>query len=111
VEDHDDTRITLARLLKRKGHEVLSAGSVSSALIVARAREFDLLISDIGLPDGDGFELLQQLPPTRAISLSGFGMEKDVAASKAAGFAAHLTKPVNFEQLATTINELLSEGT
>jgi PAS domain S-box-containing protein len=63
VEDHDDTRVTLARLLKRQGHDVLSAGSVASALIVARARGFDLLVSDIGLPDGDGFDLLRQLPP------------------------------------------------
>ncbi|HEX8312033.1 MAG TPA: ATP-binding protein, partial [Chthoniobacteraceae bacterium] len=111
VEDHDDTRITLARLLKRQGHDVLSAGSMGSALIVARAREFDLLISDIGLPDGSGLDLLKQLPDgTRAISLSGFGMGKDVAASKAAGFVAHLTKPVDFERLNAIIRESARRG-
>jgi CheY-like chemotaxis protein/two-component sensor histidine kinase len=111
VEDHDDTRITLARLLKRQGHDVLSAGSCGSALIVARAREFDILISDIGLPDGSGLDLLGQLPEgTRAISLSGFGMEKDVAASKAAGYVAHLTKPVDFEQLNAIIRDTVRAG-
>ena len=110
VEDHDDTRNIMAALLRRHGHTVTPAASVAEALEAGSAGEIELLISDIGLPDGDGRDLVRQLPTgLRAISLSGFGMEHDVAASRAAGFAAHLTKPIEFSRLRALIQEVMME--
>lgn len=105
VEDHQDTAATLRRLLTRRGYEVQAAGSVSSALELAKSFDFDVLVSDIGLPDGTGVDLLRKLReiPGKTnlcgIALSGFGMDEDIARSKEAGFAQHLTKPVDFSQL------------
>lgn len=111
VEDHPDTARALARLLKVFGHEVRIADSVGAALQAVAARPFDLLISDLGLPDGTGLDLMRQMrqsTPMRAIVLSGFGMEEDVRRSLRAGFAAHLTKPVSFAQLELTIARVMS---
>ncbi|HVK58446.1 MAG TPA: response regulator [Candidatus Kapabacteria bacterium] len=105
VEDHHDTAATLLRLLARRGYQVMSAGSVSGAVELAKTFDFDVLVSDIGLPDGTGIELLRRLreQPGReqlcGIALSGFGMDEDIARSKEAGFSKHLTKPVDFAQL------------
>jgi CheY-like chemotaxis protein len=105
VEDHQDTAATLRRLLTRRGYEVQAAGSVSSALELAKSFDFDVLVSDIGLPDGTGVDLLRKLReiPGKTnlcgIALSGFGMDEDIARSKEAGLAQHLTKPVDFSQL------------
>jgi CheY-like chemotaxis protein len=103
VEDHASTASTLARLLRKLGHDVSVAGGVAAGLAVARAERFDLLISDIGLPDGTGLDLVRQLrathPDLPAIALSGYGTEADVRRSLAAGFTQHLTKPINLEQL------------
>jgi signal transduction histidine kinase/CheY-like chemotaxis protein len=111
VDDHHDTNRAMARLLMRLGYDVCTADSVASALDAAGSREFDLLISDIGLPDGSGLELMQQLlqrQPIKGIALSGFGMEEDVKKSKAAGFYEHLTKPINFKRLESAIRDLTS---
>jgi CheY-like chemotaxis protein len=105
VEDHADTANTLLRLLSRYGYKVQSADSVTSALETARQNEFDVIVTDIGLPDGNGVELFQQIRQengarlVRGIALSGFGTEEDVARSRAAGFDEHLTKPVDFSLL------------
>jgi PAS domain S-box-containing protein len=105
VEDHQDTAATLLRLLARRGYEVRSAGSVTSALELSKSYEFDVLVSDIGLPDGTGVDLLRKLREMpnrerlRGVALSGFGMDEDIARSKEAGFADHLTKPVDFALL------------
>jgi signal transduction histidine kinase len=111
VEDHLDTLDTLERLLARRGYAVRTAASVAQALQVARNYEFDVLVSDIGLPDGSGTELLNHLeqqcgerPP--AIAMSGFGMEGDLESSRAAGFSEHLTKPVEFGALQQAIARL-----
>jgi DNA-binding response OmpR family regulator len=75
-----------------------------------RNQDFDLLISDIGLPDRSGYELmreLQSIKQVRGIALSGFGSEHDVSKAHAAGFAEHLTKPINFERLEEAIQNLL----
>lgn len=107
VEDHRDTRETLARLLRRRGHEVFIATTVAEAAEVAGATpELDVLISDLGLPDGSGFEVLNAVRPIHslyAIALSGFGMEEDIQNSLEAGFASHLTKPVEFTKLEEVI--------
>jgi len=109
VDDHRDTNRAMARLLKRLGYQVQTADSVQSALHAAEQDRFDLLISDIGLPDGSGLELMRQLlerHPIKGIALSGFGMEEDVKKSKEAGFYEHLTKPINFKRLETAIRDL-----
>jgi CheY-like chemotaxis protein len=110
VDDHHDTNRAMARLLQRLGYDVCTADSVRSALEAAGSgATFDLLISDIGLPDGTGLELMQQLrqrQSIKGIALSGFGMEEDVRKSKAAGFYEHLTKPINFKRLETAIRHL-----
>ena len=105
VEDHEDTARAMTWLLRRHGHDVRVAGSVRHALDEAARGEIDLLISDIGLPDGTGLDVIRQLPRPGipAIALTGFGMENDVAASLKAGFTEHLTKPVNFQKLEAVI--------
>jgi len=105
VEDHRDTAAALVRLLVRRGYEVRSAETVASALEMARDFDFDVLITDIGLPDGTGHELFEKLKAKangrtlRGLALSGFGMDEDIARSRAAGFTEHLTKPVDFARL------------
>ena len=112
VDDHQDTTESLRLLLSREGHEVCVAGSVAQALELAETFEFDVLISDIGLPDGSGTHLLESLNRKkgrlmRAIAMSGFGMEQDRERSLTAGFAEHLTKPVEFADLQRAIIKLI----
>ncbi len=114
VEDHPDTRDTLQRLLTRRGYVVRTAASIAQALEVAREYEFDLLVSDIGLPDGRGTDLLERVEQQRgecppAIAMSGFGMEDDLERSRAAGFSEHLTKPVEFAALHQAIARLATK--
>jgi signal transduction histidine kinase/CheY-like chemotaxis protein len=103
VEDHEATRAVLRNLLNRRGHQATAAGSVAEALRKATGAEIDVLISDLGLPDGTGAELLKQIllkhPGLPAIALSGFGMENDLRQTQQAGFIAHLVKPISIEQL------------
>lgn len=111
VDDHEDTSRMLALLLERHGYTVFTAGSVRGALDVAADRGFDVLISDIGLPDGSGLDLMSILRErggaVKGIALSGFGMEDDIRRSRAAGFREHLTKPVSFQKLREAIDRLL----
>jgi signal transduction histidine kinase/CheY-like chemotaxis protein len=109
VEDHEDTLRAMSRLLKKFQHNVVTANSFSKALEAAAHQDFDLLISDVGLPDGTGLELLQQLVirhPIKGIALTGYGMEEDIQRTKNAGFQRHLTKPINFAELQMAIQEL-----
>jgi PAS domain S-box-containing protein len=102
VEDHEPTRTTLAGLLARRRYQVAEAGTVAEARALAGARSFDLLITDIGLPDGNGYDLMVELGKKnhlRGIALTGYGMEHDVARSQNVGFDAHLTKPVRIQSL------------
>jgi CheY-like chemotaxis protein len=81
---------------------VVDAGSVAEARALAKEDPIDLLISDVGLPDGNGYQLMIELrhnPKLKGIALTGYGMEEDIARSVAAGFAAHLTKPVGAQKL------------
>jgi len=107
IEDHGDTARIMKRLLKANGHEVTTAGDLATALATAQQGSFDLLISDLGLPDGSGLDLMRQLvakgKAVPAIALTGYGQDEDVALCRQAGFAAHLTKPINMDQLARTI--------
>src|SRR5690606_19718360 len=95
VEDHPDTNRSLERILTRRGYTVRTAFTVQEAIQRAGDFEFDVLVSDIGLPDGTGFDVIKTLAERqcfKSVALSGYGMEKDVARSKEAGFTAHLTK-------------------
>jgi CheY-like chemotaxis protein/nitrogen-specific signal transduction histidine kinase len=102
VEDHRDTAMVMTRLLKYLGHEVSAADSVGAALELARREHFDLVLSDLGLPDGSGLDLMRALTAQfglPGVAISGYGMEDDLARAKEVGFIAHLTKPVNFQQV------------
>ncbi|HVX86193.1 MAG TPA: response regulator [Phycisphaerae bacterium] len=109
VEDHADTARVMTKLLQGCDYDVTWAASVAEALTSAAAARFDVLVSDIGLPDGSGHDLVRELRsryPILSIALSGFGMEHDVKRSKDAGFEEHLTKPLNFQSLIDTIERL-----
>ncbi len=109
VEDHDDTLKVMARLLRGSGYRVSMAASVQAAIALVDAEMFDLLISDLGLPDGSGLDVMRHVKSKsaiRAIALTGFGMDEDVQRSIEAGFDLHLTKPVNLDVLEATIQRL-----
>jgi len=108
VEDHEDTNRSLTQLLRRRGYHVQPANSVESALKAAADERFDVLISDIGLPDGSGIDLMEQLRrdhPLFGIALTGFGMEDDLRRSRAVGFQHHLVKPVDLNRLDALIQQ------
>lgn len=108
VENHADTLKYLTMYLEQMGHEVESAKTMNEALDALPNADCDVLISDIGLPDGDGWELLERvkLPhPVYAIAMSGFGMNADHAKSKAVGYRHHLLKPMNPDELDTMLEE------
>jgi PAS domain S-box-containing protein len=113
VEDHADTREALSELLRMYGHDVAVAGSIAAALAAAGAGHFDLVVSDLGLPDGSGLDLMPQIRALapyelKGICLTGYGMEEDIRKSREAGFLAHLTKPVNFQELAAVLGRILA---
>lgn len=110
VEDHEATRKALEQLLVRRGYRVTVAATLAEARAQAARHEIDLLVSDIGLPDGDGAALMAELRARRGlkgIALTGYGMDEDIAHCRAAGFGAHLTKPIRVEALDTVLREML----
>ena len=111
VEDHDATRNSLSRLLKARGYEVAAAGSVETARSLALQGAFAILISDLGLPDGDGHtlfpEMRKRFPRLKGIALTGYGAEEDVARTKAHGFGQHLTKPIEIRDLEKALEWVL----
>lgn len=110
AEDNEDARRCMTALLESAGYEVCAAAEVKSAIELAARHNFDLLVADLGLPDGTGSELLLKLresnPTLRAIAISGYGLPQDVLKSRAAGFLAHLVKPVHFTELKNAIEPL-----
>jgi PAS domain S-box-containing protein len=112
VEDHDDTRHVFQAILGQKGHSVKGAATGEAALALASSNAFDLVISDLGLPDISGTELmtiLQERYSLRGVALSGYGMEEDIRKSKSAGFAYHLTKPVDPAKIDQLLADLTRE--
>jgi CheY-like chemotaxis protein len=116
IEDHADTAVVLSRMLGRAGYDVMHAASVAESQAIAaremRGAGITLVVSDLGLPDGSGVDLMRELADRYdlvGIALSGFGMESDRERSKAAGFSRHLTKPVDANILRGTIAELIRE--
>jgi signal transduction histidine kinase/ActR/RegA family two-component response regulator len=110
VEDNRDTLRFLNLVLSRHGHEVLTAESLAEARARAATGDFSLLLSDIELPDGTGLELMGELRDrgVLGISMSGFGSEEDIRLSLEAGFAAHLTKPLNVTRLEEVMRRIVA---
>ena len=111
VEDHAATAEVMTRLLRERGHTVVAARSVGEAIAAAGGNgNFDAVICDLGLPDGSGHELMALLRARyqlRGIAVSGYGMDEDIRRSEAAGFAAHLTKPVEYPELHEALQHVL----
>ena len=100
-------------MLESLGHTVIVAESMGAALTMAARSNCDVLLSDIDLPDGDGWELLSHLNlprPMYAIAMSGYGATADHNRSKAAGFRHHLVKPMGLEQLEDILRAVAAEG-
>lgn len=112
VEDHEPTRSALTRLLKNRHYTVAAASSAAEARSLAQKNRFDLVISDIGLPDENGFDLMNDLNKRhllKGIALTGYGSETDVRSSKRSGFLSHLTKPIRVETLETALALAMAE--
>jgi PAS domain S-box-containing protein len=111
VEDHEDTARVIKLLLEGRGYRVTVASDLAGARAAATGRRFDLMISDIGLPDGTGLDLMRDLRAcgavARGIAISGFGTREDIARSIDAGFSEHLIKPVNFQQLDEAVRRIV----
>ena len=107
VEDHADTAEGLKKFLKAVGYEVFVATDIASALTLAKAVQFDLLLSDLILPDGNGWDLMKTLharhPRIPAIAFSGHNSVEDLQRSAQAGFSEHLPKPLDPERLCAAI--------
>ena len=109
VEDHEATSNVMVRLLTKRGYLVSAASNISEALAILQKSSIDLLISDVGLPDGSGRDLMEKVRETHdlpGIALSGYGTEADLEQSSAVGFSVHLTKPVDIERLDREIQTL-----
>jgi PAS domain S-box-containing protein len=113
VEDHVDTARALFRLMESRGYKIASVPNVKTGLQAMAGEPFDLILCDLGLPDGTGIDFIQTVRKshqTPAIALTGFGMQQDVDRAEQAGFDAHLTKPVNLQKLEATIWKLLEKN-
>ena len=112
VEDHHDTRETLQRYLNSKGYEVLTAATLADAFTIAATMRFDVLVSDIGLPDGSGIELLMELKRRSkfpAIAISGYFQPENEQSYYAAGFDRALRKPFYPHELSRAIQSVVAE--
>jgi two-component system, chemotaxis family, CheB/CheR fusion protein len=114
VEDHGDTADMMVNLLQLEGHSVQTAADVVTAVDTAAHGRFDLLVSDLGLPDGSGLDLVRELrsrgQALPAIAVSGYGQDEDLAHSRAAGFSAHLIKPIDPDRLLAAIRVVTKGG-
>ena len=109
VEDHRDTRHMLSRLLTHFGHQVLTADNIRNALNIIASENVEVLLCDIGLPDGTGYEVIAEAKRKRrikAVAITGFGTEEDIRRSKGAGFDFHLVKPVDVHELQTILDQV-----
>jgi CheY-like chemotaxis protein len=111
IEDHVDTAEVMAQLIRGLGHDVTVVGRVDDALAATQQQAFDLIVSDVGLPDGTGLDFIKAFrehSDAPAVALTGFGTDEDVRRCLSAGFTSHLTKPVNFGQLETMIESAVN---
>lgn len=110
VEDHVDSAELLAELLQSQGHTVYVAGSVSDALDLASQNELDVVVSDVGLPDATGYELMEKIRERhgiKGIAVTGSAAAGDVERGRAAGFSMHLTKPVSLRKLEAALEQVV----
>jgi PAS domain S-box-containing protein len=110
VEDHIRTGATLARLLESWGHSIQQAGTLAQGRQLIRSQSFDLVLTDLMLPDGEGSDLMREIretsPATPGIAITGFDTHDSVAGSVEAGFLLYFTKPIATEKLKTAIEEI-----
>jgi CheY-like chemotaxis protein len=110
VEDHPATRRAMAAIVRSLGHEVRDAATLAEAMALADGAAFDLVISDLALPDGSGHDLMRRLKERRrdlhGVAVSGYGMADDVRRSREAGFDEHLTKPVSREKIQEALSHV-----
>jgi CheY-like chemotaxis protein len=109
VEDHGDTLQALSNLLTHFGHEISVADDTESARKIIRSKEIDVVLADIALPDGSGYDLIAEAKrkrPVKAVALTGFGAPDDIERGKEAGFDFHLTKPVDFHELRAVLGQI-----
>ena len=117
VDDSEDTIAMLRELLRVAGANVTTTTNGAEALRIAEENEFDVILSDISMPEMDGFEFLQRLRKIEGrehvpvVAITGFGRTDDVARARAAGFYSHLTKPLNLKALAEVLQQLAQERT
>jgi CheY-like chemotaxis protein/anti-sigma regulatory factor (Ser/Thr protein kinase) len=112
VEDHPDTARVLGRLLRASGYAVKTAQSAAAALELAAAEPFDVIVSDIGLPDQTGYDLMREIRSRymmKGIAMSGYGMDEDLRKSRDAGFSDHIVKPANLAQLERSIRRVAGD--
>jgi DNA-binding response OmpR family regulator len=110
VEDHCDTRSSLTRLLRAWGHRVASAESATEAMSVFEQGRYDAILSDIGLPDGNGFDLMRQMRSRgfvgTSVAVTAWTSENDRQAATAAGFDDFIPKPVNVAKLKKVLSTI-----
>jgi len=109
VEDHSDTLEALSRLLDHFGHEISTAEDAQSARDMINSKEFDVILCDIALPDGNGYDVIAEAKrkrPLKAVALSGFAARDDIERGRKAGFDFHLTKPVDFHELRSVLGQI-----
>ena len=109
VEDHGDTLQALSRLLTHFGHEISVAEGAQSAQEIIDSKEFDVVLCDIALPDGNGYDLIAEAKrkrPVKAVAITGFGTVEDIRRGKEAGFDFHLVKPADFHELRTVLGAI-----
>ncbi len=113
VEDHADTALAIRSFLTGMGHSVRVADSVEAAIKEVIAHQFEIIISDVGLPDGNGVSLIhgiRRFCKTPALALTGYSSDEDAARCMRAGFDMHLAKPVGPEKLQDVLKTLLAKA-
>lgn len=114
VEDHEDSRVVLSNLLIHCGHTVVSAGNIQDALRLLENLRFDVLVSDIGLPDGNGLDLVAEAkkrqPWKKTVALTAHERSGEKELGLRAGFDEYLTKPFDFHQLRSLLTESPAGG-
>ena len=104
----------LSMLLARSGHEMVTAGGMTEALKLLENLRVNVLLSDLGLPDGDGLDLVSKAkalqPKIRAVALTARGSRDDYENGRQAGFDYYLTKPFDFHELRTLLGVLRKSG-
>ena len=109
VEDHSDTLQALSRLLSHFGHEISVADGAQNAMNMIDSKDFDVVLCDIALPDGSGYDVIAEAKrkrPVKGVALSGFAATEDIERGREAGFDFHLAKPVDFYELRTVLGQI-----